>query len=231
MFAGFPEEAIQFFLGLRFHNNAAYFNAHKGEYDSFVKKPFFEFIQAMAPTMEMIADDFELRPEKCLARIRRDTRFSKDKSPYRDHLWLLFRRSGESRDGTVMYWFELAPDTVNWGLGFWGENRPAMNALRDRILTQPSVVMDAFSKAQVPDQHLIVEGEAYHRFKIPDEVPEALRAYYPRKSLYVSRQGVSLRDAYTAGIVKQCAADLLRLKPLYTLFRELADVGMAAIDA
>jgi uncharacterized protein (DUF2461 family) len=28
----------------------------------------------------------EVRPVKCLARLRRDTRFTKDKSPYRDHL-------------------------------------------------------------------------------------------------------------------------------------------------
>jgi uncharacterized protein (TIGR02453 family) len=231
MFTGFPEEAIQFFLGLRFHNNASYFNAHKNEYEAYVKEPFFAFIRTMAPTLEMIADDFELRPEKCLARIRRDTRFTKDKTPYRDHLWLLFKRSGEPRDGTVMYWFELSPDTVNWGLGFWGENRPAMNALRDRILTRPSDVMEALRQAQVPDHHLIVEGDVYRRFSIPDEVPESLRAYYPRKSLYISRTGVPLSDAYSAGIVRQCADDLLRLKPLYTLFRELADIGLAALDA
>ena len=231
MFDGFPEETIRFFLGLRFHNDASYFNAHRDEYEAYVKKPFFQFIQTMAPTMERIADDFELRPEKCLARIRRDTRFTKDKSPYRDHLWLLFKRAGEPRDNTVMYWFELSPDTVNWGLGFWGANRPAMNALRNMIETKPSKVLDAFRQAGIPDDRFLVEGEAYRRMKIPENVPLALQTLYPRKSLYVSRTGVSLSEAYSGRIAQLCRQDYLQLKPLYLLFRELADIGMAALDA
>ena len=56
MFDGFPEETIRFFLGLRFHNDANYFNNHRDEYEAYVKEPFFQFIHAMAPTMETIAE-------------------------------------------------------------------------------------------------------------------------------------------------------------------------------
>jgi uncharacterized protein (TIGR02453 family) len=231
MFDGFPEETIRFFLGLRFHNDAAYFNAHKDEFEAYVKKPFFQFISALAPTMETIADDFELRPEKCLARIRRDTRFTKDKTPYRDHLWLLFKRAGEPRDDTVMYWFELSPDTMNWGLGFWGPNRPALNALRTMIVAKPSKVLDAFQEARVPDERFAIDGETYSRIAIPDGVAEPLLTLYPRKALYVFRKDISVSDAYTARVVALCAQDFVRLKPLYRLFRELADIGMATMDA
>lgn len=231
MFSGFPEETIRFFLGLRFHNDAAYFNAHRGDYEAYVKEPFFQFIRAMAPALETIADDFELRPEKCLARIRRDTRFTKDKTPYRDHLWLLFKRSGESRDETVMYWFELSHDTVNWGLGFWGENRPAMNALRTMIVRQPSKVADAFLRAGIPNPSYSVGGDVYRKLQIPDGVPEELRELYPHKSLYISRENVPLSEAYTPRIVELCGNDMIKLKPLYLLLRELADAGMAALDA
>ena len=82
MFTGFPEETIRFFLELRFHNEATFFNAHRDEYERSVREPFYGFIQAMAPAVKQVADDMELRPDKCLARIRRDTRFSKDKTPY-----------------------------------------------------------------------------------------------------------------------------------------------------
>ena len=230
MFSGFPEETIRFFLGLRFHNDASYFNAHRDEYEAYVKKPFFQFIHELAPAMETIADDFELRPEKCLARIRRDTRFTKDKTPYRDHLWLMFKRAGEPRDETVMYWFELSPDTVNWGLGFWGQNRPAMNALRAMIENQPSKVLDAFQAAKIPDPSFSVDGETYKRFKIPESVPLALKLYYPRKSLYISREDIQLSDAYSGDIAARCAEDYKRLMPLYHLFRQLADTGKAALE-
>lgn len=230
MFNGFPEETIRFFLGLRFHNDASYFNEHRAEYEAFVKEPFFQFILAMAPTMEAIAGDIELRPAKCLARIRRDTRFTKDKSPYRDHLWLLFKRSGEARDNTVMYWFELSPDTVNWGLGFWGDNRPAMNALRTMMAEKPEKVLHAFHQAKLPDGAFSIDGEQYKRMPVPARVPPELAPYYARKSLYFCRNDVELSDAYSARIVDLCAQDYLRLKPLYLLLRQAADTGKAALE-
>jgi uncharacterized protein (TIGR02453 family) len=230
VFNGFPEETIRFFLGLRFHNDASYFNKHRDEYEAFVKKPFFEFIEAMAPTLEAIADDFELRPAKCLARIRRDTRFTKDKTPYRDHLWLMFKREGEPRDESVMYWFELSPDTVGWGLGFWGPNRPAMDALRSMIEQRPSEVLDAMEKAGIPDAEFRLDGEVFQKRKTPPDVPDALKRLYLHKELYISRRG-ALLDAYTGGIVEQCGRDYLRLKPMYQLFRKLADLGKAILDA
>ncbi len=231
MFNGFPEETIRFFLGLRFHNDASYFNEHRDEYEAFVKKPFFAFIQAMTPAMETIADDFELRPGKCLARIRRDTRFSKDKTPYRDHMWLLFRRGSEPRDEAVMYWFELSPDTVNWGLGFWGPNRPAMDALRTMIEQRPSEILQALKQANLPHDDFRIEGDVYKRRKIPDGVLADLQSLYIRKELYISRLGLKLSDAYTDEIVKQCSQDFIRLKPIYLLFRRLADIGKTKLDA
>lgn len=230
MFNGFPEETIRFFLGLRFHNDASYFNEHRAEYEAFVKEPFFQFIQALAPTMESIASDFELRPGKCLARIRRDTRFTKDKSPYRDHLWLMFKRSGEARDDTVMYWFELSPDTVNWGLGFWGANKPAMNALRTMMAEKPEKVLRAFHQSKLPDDSFSIDGEAYKRMPVPACVPLELTPYYARKSLYFCRSNIALSHAYSPNILALCAQDYLRLKPLYLLLRQAADIGKAALE-
>ncbi len=230
MFNGFPEETIRFFLGLRFHNDASYFNEHRNEYEAFVKKPFFEFITEMAPVMNSIADDFELRPGKCLARIRRDTRFTKDKTPYRDHLWLMFKREGEPRDEAVMYWFELSPDTVGWGLGFWGPNRPALDALRTMIEQRPSEVQKALREARIPQDDFKIDGDVYLRRKVPEGVPEEMKSLYIHKELYISKRG-ALADAYTPDIARQCGQDYLRLKPMYLLFRRLADLGKATLDA
>ena len=230
MFQGFPEETVRFFLGLRFHNDAAYFEAHRNEYEKYVREPFYAFIDAMAPAVKQIADDMELRPARCLARIRRDTRFTKDKSPYRDHMWLLFRRSGEERENATMYWFELAPERVEWGLGFWGNNRPVMEALRKRIREKPEEVADVFAQAHVPQPGLDIYGERYQRMAVPLGLPETLAEIYPLKELYIKRTQVPLRVAYSPEVVERCSEDILRLKPLYQLMRKAADEGMAALQ-
>lgn len=197
MFSGFPEETTRFFLDLRFHNETSYFHAHQTEYEQFVKAPFYAFIDALAPTTQQIADDMEVRPAKCLARIHRDTRFTKDKSPYRDHLWLLFRRAAEPRENSVMYWFEFGPDRLNWGLGFWGDNRPAMEILRQRMRQKPAEVQRVLRQCHLPaEDGLTIEGDHFSRMKIPEEVPPPLHALYAMKSLYVQRTNAVVREAY-----------------------------------
>ena len=47
----------------------------------------------------------ELRPNRIVSRINRDVRFSRDKSPYRDHIWLSFRRPGEEGKNRIGAYF------------------------------------------------------------------------------------------------------------------------------
>ena len=93
MFTGFTDETVRFFLDLRFHNNTEYFHQEHDRYIEEVQQPFYAFIEDMAPLLRDIDPKMELRPYKCLSHIHRDTRFTKDKSPYRDHLWIAFRRA------------------------------------------------------------------------------------------------------------------------------------------
>lgn len=231
MFPGFPEETVRFFLDLRFHNETSWFHAHREAYETYVRKPFSEFIEAMTPTVMRIADDMETRPNKCLARINRDIRFTRDKSPYRDHMWMLFRRSGEEREHAVMYWFELSPEVVEWGVGFWGYNRPAMDALRERMVKKPAEVRRVLRRCGIPDETLHIYGDRYKSMKSPAGMSADLAMLYPCKEIYVKRIGVPLAESYRPEIIDRVSEDFLRLKPLYLLLRQAADEGMAKLDA
>lgn len=231
MFPGFPEETVRFFLDLRFHNETSWFHAHREAYETYVRKPFSAFIEAMTPTVMRIADDMETRPNKCLARINRDIRFTRDKSPYRDHMWMLFRRSGEEREHAVMYWFELSPEVVEWGVGFWGYNRPAMDALRERMVKKPAEVRRVLRRCGIPDETLHIYGDRYKSMKPPAGMSADLAMLYPCKEIYVKRIGVPLGESYRPEIIDRVSEDFLRLKPLYLLLRQAADEGMAKLDA
>ena len=230
MFSGFPEETVRFFLELRLHNETSFFHAHQEEYQQGVREPFYAFIRELAPVMLGIDPSMETRPDKCLARIHRDTRFSKDKSPYRDHLWLLFRRAGESRENAVMYWFELSPESIEWGLGFWGRNQPAMDALRRRMLTKPSEITSALRQSGIPNKDLQVFGDRYLRMKPPDGMPFELAALYPLKEMYIQRVEPPFHLCFSKELTDIVAKDFLRLKPMYELLRSVADEGMAQLS-
>lgn len=225
MFAGFTEETIQFFLDIRFHNSVSYYRENQQRFEDYVKAPFYAFIDALAEGMRKIDPQMEVRPYRCLARIWRDTRFSKDKSPFRDHLWLLFRRAGEPREGSVMYWFELSPRGVDWGVGLWGENRPLMDMLRRRIAAHPDEVQKVIDSCHFARHHMVVGGQAFKRLEVPPTVPESLRHWYMLRDVYVSRSDASLQWVYDASLADRVLADFKSLAPMYRLLRGAYDAA------
>ena len=223
MFTGFTEETIQFFLDIRFHNSVSYYRENQQRYEDHVKAPFYAFIEELGPAMQKIDPQMEIRPYRCLARIWRDVRFSKDKSPFRDHLWLLFRRAGEPREGSVMYWFELSPQSVEWGLGTWGENRPLMDMFRRRIAAKPEEVQKILDSCHFARHHMAVGGNAFKRLEVPPTVPESLRHWYMLRDVYVSRTDASMKWIYDESLAKKVLADFKSLAPMYRLLRGAYD--------
>ena len=223
MFTGFTEETIQFFLDLKFHNSTEYFHQHHDRYVETVQQVFYAFIEELAPDMLKIDPEMEVRPHKCLSRIHRDTRFSKDKSPYRDHLWLLFRRAAEPREKSLMYYFELGPDRLSWGMGFWGENREALDLFRRRMRANPEGTLALIDDLGMDRRKLLLNGTAHKRMEIPPEIPERLKRWYVVKEMYVSKMDPEMSWVFSDRIVKEVREDFLALAPLYQLLRGFCD--------
>ena len=223
MFTGFSEDTISFFLDLKFHNNTAYFHENHDRYVDVVQRPFYEFIEDLGPAMIKIDPRMEIRPHKCLSRIHRDTRFSRDKSPYRDHLWLLFRREGEPREQSLMYWFELGPSRLDWGMGFWGENREALDLFRKRMRANPDGTMALLDDLDLAGRGLLLNGSVHKRLEIPAEIPERLRRWYCSKELYINKISPDFRKVFSERILTEVRMDFQQLAPLYHLLRGYCD--------
>ena len=83
-FRGWTDEAVAFFEGLEAENTKAYWTARRSTYDE----------QVAAPMLDLLAD---LAPERGAAKIfrpYRDTRFSKDKSPYKTTIAATLEKGG-----------------------------------------------------------------------------------------------------------------------------------------
>ena len=93
-FSGFPPEAMQFFRGLARNNNREWFLPRKPIFEEKVKQPMRELVEAVNAAMKSFAPEYVTEPDKAIYRIYRDTRFSKDKTPYKDHIAATFPRRG-----------------------------------------------------------------------------------------------------------------------------------------
>ena len=75
----------------------------------------------------------DTRPRRVVSRIRRDTRFTKDKTPYRDHVAELAAEPGGATASASGVYFEIDEMHYGYGAGFYGNNREGMAAFREKL--------------------------------------------------------------------------------------------------
>ena len=88
-FSGFSDEMCRFFIELRFNNNKEWFGANRDRYTKLVKEPMDAFA---AELNEALIKQTGVKTMFSVSRINRDIRFTKNKEPYRDHRWVVFKR-------------------------------------------------------------------------------------------------------------------------------------------
>lgn len=98
------------------------------------------FISDFAPRLRKISPHFVADPDPrhgSMFRIHRDTRFSKDKSPYKTHASAHFRHGvGKDVHGPGFY-LHLEPKSVFIGVGIWHPPPPTLLKLRTHLVEAP----------------------------------------------------------------------------------------------
>ena len=126
------KEVLAFLRQLQANNDRTWFKAHKDEFDA-LRKP---WEQDMERLIGMVADYDDnvrgLAVKDCVFRIYRDTRFSNDKSPYKNYFSGVIGKGGRH---TVVscYYVHFQPDQLMMGGGIWWPEKDILARLRSLI--------------------------------------------------------------------------------------------------
>jgi uncharacterized protein (TIGR02453 family) len=126
------KDSLQFLDDLKANNNRDWFLDNKKRYEVFKKDyqqlvaDFLDAMKPLDPSLEM------LEVKNCTFRINRDIRFSKDKSPYKDHIgvWLSSGSKGMNRSG---YYVHLARTGSFIAGGFYCPEAEDLKKVRKEI--------------------------------------------------------------------------------------------------
>lgn len=186
----FDQDLFDFLSELRKHNNRPWFQENKDRYERSVQSPAVAFIRSAAAPLSKLSSHLVADPRPfggSLSRIYRDTRFAKDKSPYKTNIGIHFSHDRATKEGRLPGFFvDLAPGESLVASGIWHPAPPELRKIRDAIVTSPS------AWGRVLKSGIEIEGESYAR------VPSGYDASGPfvrdlrRKDFYASR---SLPDA------------------------------------
>ncbi|HXQ93848.1 MAG TPA: DUF2461 domain-containing protein [Thermoplasmata archaeon] len=209
----FGPEAFRFLRELAKNNNRPWLLANKARYESAVQAPALRFIQAMTPRLSEFSVHIvaEARPfGGALSRVYRDTRFSKDKSPYKTHVGIHFAHedagSGEHLPG---FFFHMGPGESMVAAGMWHPSPPALTKIRDAIVASPA------GWAKVLKGGIEIEGESYARVPAGYPADRAFSVDLRRKDFFASH---AFSDAEVAsdGFARAFLAACRTLNPLNT---------------
>ncbi|MDH3418196.1 MAG: DUF2461 domain-containing protein [Gammaproteobacteria bacterium] len=140
-FAGFSDATIAFLSQLAVNNDRDWFQAHKQRYEEAVRDPALAFIEAIAPGLKRISPHFvasSRRTGGSLMRIYRDTRFSRNKLPYKTNVGIQFRHELGKDVHAPGFYVHIEPGGCFLGAGIWRPDSAALAAIRAQIADSPA---------------------------------------------------------------------------------------------
>ena len=130
----FNEAGLKFLRGLKRHNEREWFNARKSVYESELKAPMLAVIGEVNEALEAFAPEFVRDPAKIMMRIYRDTRFSKNKLPYKDHVAAWWARRGMEKTSGGGFYLDVSPTQVMIAAGVYMPEREQLLAIRRHLV-------------------------------------------------------------------------------------------------
>jgi uncharacterized protein (TIGR02453 family) len=132
-FQGFPREGIQFLRDIARHNNRDWFLPRKPIFEEQVKRPMRELVEKLNAALQAFAPQYVTDPGKAIYRFYRDTRFSKDKKPYKEQIAASFHGSGVAAHADGGFYCAVSRSAVAVGGGVYMPEPPTLLAIRNRI--------------------------------------------------------------------------------------------------
>lgn len=136
----FSPAMFRFLNELRDNNNRQWFNDNKERYLTEVRDPMLRFIMTMQVPLAEISAHILADPKPVggsMFRIYRDTRFAKDKTPYKTHVACHFRHRDSGDAHSLGFYMHAGPEGNFFGGGIWHPPTQTAHTIRNAIASRP----------------------------------------------------------------------------------------------
>jgi len=215
---GFSPKTFIFLEDNHIHNSREWFASNKKEYEDYVLSPLIDLVVNLTPTMQKIDNEFICEPkvDRAISRIYRDIRFSKDKSIYRDLMWIVFTREKKLYNGLPGYYLEISPSGFRYGCGFYQASTATMEYMRQLILNNDKEFKKAL-KAYENQKTFSLTGDLYKKNKFTSQ-PEKIQNWLNRKSVHLLKESNDMNLLFSNNFASLIAEEFVQIKPIYDFF-------------
>lgn len=178
----FSTALLNFLSDLEANNNRDWFHANKKRYETEVKKPFEAFIAAVIQQLQAIDPTILITPKDAIFRIYRDTRFSKDKTPYKTQVTAAVSPGGRKDFTSPGIYIHIEAAHVRFYSGVYKPDSKQLQLIREAIVTQPKRFEDLINDKKFKQAFGHIRGEQNKR------IPAEFRAANETQGLIANKQ-------------------------------------------
>lgn len=177
----FTRESLKFLRGLVRNNDREWFEPRRSTYETALRQPMLALIAGVNNAMTAFAPEHVKAPEKTVLRIYRDTRFSKNKSPYKQHYGAWWGRAGMPKTSGAGFYFHISAKTVVVAAGMYMPDRDQLLAVRRYLLEHHQELRRLLQSRQLKSRMQLSDPQALTR------APKGFPADHPALDLILNR--------------------------------------------
>jgi uncharacterized protein (TIGR02453 family) len=224
-FTGFPKESLTFFKTLARNNNKEWFDAHRDDYQQFLIEPARAFVTQMGLRLREISPTVVADPSinQSIFRINRDTRFSKDKTPYKTHLAIGMWDGKLHRRENPFYYFHFDTSEMIVGVGHLNFPKPMLEAYREAVIDPKQGAALEKAMKSVEEKGYEVGGKTLKK------TPRGYDADHPRAELllyngmHVGETTPLVPELHSAALLDYCYERWHKMSPIFHWMVDLTE--------
>jgi uncharacterized protein (TIGR02453 family) len=163
----FREETLVFLRGLPKNNNKEWFNTNKETYKKEVEAPFITFISDLINELQPYIPELYVEAKQCAFRIYKDVRFSKDKTPYKNHVSAMISKGGRKDKTTPGAYIQFSGEDIRLYSGCFELTSKQCEQVRISIYENPDSFNTFISDPSFVKTFGEVRGEKYKKIPSP----------------------------------------------------------------
>ena len=185
-FQGFSDGALTFLLRLEKNNQREWFDPRKAEYDSLLREPMLQLVEALNQRLRKVAVDYVTEPKRAVMRIYRDVRFGKNKLPYKTNVAAIFHPGRLPKSQAAGLYCSVSPAGVDVAGGMYLPGPEQLLAVRQAIVSHRLRFTRLSSGAKLVRLMGELQGDSLQR--MPKGFESVTNDAVRRKQFYFSTQ-------------------------------------------
>jgi uncharacterized protein (TIGR02453 family) len=225
-FSGFSTECIHFLSSLKDNNNKTWFDAHRDLYEKHILRPARGFVNMMGDALrkEIPGIHADPRSNGSIFRIYRDTRFSKDKRPYKTHVAMLFWEGNGPKMECPGFYIHFDTEQVMLGAGVYLFSKPMLHSYRQSVVhpehgKKLATLLDDIHIRKGYD----IGGKHYKRVPRDYDAAHERAELLLHNGLYIGETEPASDVLFSSDLIKHCMEVFDILLPLHRWLVALAE--------